>query len=298
MSVLDTQKSWEPGSAPVAVVMISLNEGHNLEAVCQNLRGWAQEVHLVDSYSRDATVDIALRHGIRVVQRKFQNFGDQWNFALNELSIAAPWTMKLDPDERITESLKRSIESTVRNTSAQGIAVSLRLWFLGRPLPVRRSLLRLWRTGACRFSQVAVNEHPLVDGEIARLAEELEHHDSPSLEHWLHKQNRYTTDEAVIRFRNQALAADPRLFGNPLQRRMWLKRHFHSLPFRYQLHFCYLCMFEGAWRSGRTGLIWAHLRTEVLRLIEYKELEMRVKNTISTPPVHGAGTPDPRVRQF
>ena len=43
--------TWQPGIAPVAVVMISLNEGHNMEAVLENLRGWAQEVFLVDSYS-------------------------------------------------------------------------------------------------------------------------------------------------------------------------------------------------------------------------------------------------------
>lgn len=59
---------WVRGTAPVAVVMISLNEGHNMEAVLQNLAGWAQEVFLVDSYSQDDTVDIALRH---VVQRRF-----------------------------------------------------------------------------------------------------------------------------------------------------------------------------------------------------------------------------------
>ena len=35
----------------VAVVMISLNEARNMEGVVQNLKGWAQEVFLVDSYS-------------------------------------------------------------------------------------------------------------------------------------------------------------------------------------------------------------------------------------------------------
>ena len=50
-------------------------------------------------------MDIALRHGVYVVQRKFDGFGDQWNFAL-QLPIAAPWTMKLDPDERLTDELK------------------------------------------------------------------------------------------------------------------------------------------------------------------------------------------------
>lgn len=66
---------WQSGSAPVAVVMISLNEGHNMEAVCRNLAGWAQEVFLVDSYSQDDTVNIALRHGIHVVQRRFRGSG-------------------------------------------------------------------------------------------------------------------------------------------------------------------------------------------------------------------------------
>jgi len=92
--------------APVAVVMITLNESHNMEAVLKNLEGWAQEIFVVDSFSRDDTVDIALRHGAHVVQRRFQGFGDQWNFALENMPISAPWTMKLDPDERLTNELK------------------------------------------------------------------------------------------------------------------------------------------------------------------------------------------------
>jgi len=74
------ETKWDPGPVPVAVVMISLNEDHNTEAVLRNLNGWAQEVFLVDNYSRDDTVDIALRYGVHVVQRRFRGFGDQWNF--------------------------------------------------------------------------------------------------------------------------------------------------------------------------------------------------------------------------
>lgn len=61
MNASQPEGVWEPDSAPVAVVMITLNEGHNMEAVLANLRGWAQEVFVVDSYSQNATVDIALR---------------------------------------------------------------------------------------------------------------------------------------------------------------------------------------------------------------------------------------------
>ena len=114
MTVDFTPTHWQPGLAPVAVVMISLNEGHNLEAVLENLKGWAQEVFLVDSYSQDDTVDIALRHGVQVVQRRFRGFGDQWNFALEHLPITAPWTMKLDPDERLSDELKANLLAAMR----------------------------------------------------------------------------------------------------------------------------------------------------------------------------------------
>jgi len=47
------------------------------------------------------------------VQRRFRGFGDQWNFALRELPITAPWTMKLDPDERLSDTLKQEIASAI-----------------------------------------------------------------------------------------------------------------------------------------------------------------------------------------
>lgn len=291
-------EGWQPGIAPVAVLMISLNEAHNMEAVLSNLKGWAQEVFLVDSYSADETVDIALRHGVHVVQRRFRGFGDQWNFALRELPITAPWTMKLDPDERLSDALKRNLADAMRRGEADGLAMQRRLWFMGRPLPVRQQILRAWKTGICRFSDVLVNEHPLVEGRIQPVAGELEHHDSPDLEHWLHKQNKYTSAEALAAVRGDALPVPPRLFGNALQRRMWLKRHFSRIPFRYALVFLYYLVFSGIWRAGYVGLIWARLRADVYRFRQYKIFEMRATGGMPGRAVLAPGHPDPRVQQF
>lgn len=293
------RKTHQPGTAPVAVVMISLNEAHSMEAVLQNLKGWAQEVFLVDSYSADDTVDIALRHGVHVVQRRFRGFGDQWNFALRELPIKAPWTMKLDPDERLTDELKQSIgKLACSNGGAVGMTLRRRLWFMGKPLPIRQSLLRAWRTGQCRFTDVAVNEYPLVSGPIIDTLGELEHHDSPDLQHWFDKQNRYTTTEAASRFEGRNQAAAPRLLGSNLERRMWLKRHFWKLPGRYPLLFLYHWLVLGAWRAGRVGWIWSHLRVEVYRMWEYKEYEMRLLGRVPEKIPTRRGEPDARVQQY
>ncbi len=294
------KKIWAKsvGSVPVAVVMISLNEAHNMEAVLENLGGWAKEVFLVDSYSSDATVSIALEQGVHVVQRSFKGFGDQWNWALDNLPITAPWTMKLDPDERLTDELKASIDATLRNTGADGISFTRRLWFMGKALPVSHSLLRVWRTGSCRFSDVLVNEHPQVDGVIAEVSGELEHHDSPNLHHWYEKQNGYSSAEATSSYRKAALSDEPRLFGSAFQRRMWLKQNYRKLPFRYGLIFLYCLLVQGAWKAGRVGVIWARLRSDVYRMRDYKLLEMQTKGEPGAAVEQRAGEADNRVERF
>jgi 2-polyprenyl-3-methyl-5-hydroxy-6-metoxy-1,4-benzoquinol methylase/glycosyltransferase involved in cell wall biosynthesis len=271
---------------PLAVVMISLNEAHNMEAVLANLRGFASEIFLVDSFSSDETVEIALRHGVHVVQRRFQGFGDQWNYALDNLPITAPWTMKLDPDERLTDELKAAIRSEIAEDRADAITLTRRLWFMGRPLSVRQDILRLWRTGTCRFSDVLVNEHPIVSGaRMAKVRGDLEHHDSPNLQHWVEKQNAYTTADA--------LSERPNLFGSALSRRMWMKQNYSRLPFRFVLMELYCLLVQGAWRAGRVGFIWAKLRSDVYRLRAYKLTEMQLTGVSYQPPKGRTGPPHP-----
>ena len=295
---LKKNNSWKAGSVPIAVVMISLNEGHNLKDVCENLNGWAQEVFLVDSYSKDDTIDIALNYGINTVQRRFRGFGDQWNFALNELPIQSPWVMKLDPDERLTEELKNNISQMINNNQYDAFCIKRRLWFMGEQMPVYQKLIRIWRNGSCRFSNVLVNEHPIIEGIVKYVVGDLEHHDSPNLDHWLEKQNRYTTSEAITTYQKKPLSDKEILFGTSIQRRMWLKKNFYKFPFRYFLLFLYHFLYQGAYRAGRAGYIWSRLRTDVMRLVDYKYTEMKITNKIPTKYVYGSGEQDKRVINY
>ena len=290
---------WQSGSAPITVVMISLNEAHNMQGVLENLRGWAHDVILVDSCSVDDTVDIALRHGVKVVQRRFKGFGDQWNFALH-LPISTPWTMKLDPDERLSNELKQEILQKIdcADSSISAFNIPIRLFFMTKRLPSVLNLTRLWRTGTVRFSDVNTNEHVLPNGKLENLLAEIEHLDSPNLDHWVIKQNRYTTAEAISQFKGHSLSVSPKFFGSSLQRRMWLKKNFWFFPARYQILFLYHLLIVGSWRAGKAGWIWAHLRTEVYRQWEYKKYEIAITNCLPKSIPSQAGKPDPRVPYF
>lgn len=286
---------WKSGPAPIAVLMISFNEAHNIEAVLDNLEGWAQEVFLVDSFSTDETVNLALSRGVHVVQRSFEGFGDQWNYAANGLPISAPWSMKLDPDERLSAELKSSIEEALADDKFDGFRIIIRLWFMGKRLPAALKLLRIWRTGKCKFSSVSVNEHSIVEGPVGELGGDLEHRDSPNLHHWYEKQNRYTTLEALAAFQGEALSVKPHLFGTSLERRMWLKHFYMRVPFRHFMMFLYCLFVQGAWKAGRVGIRWARLRSDVYRMIETKTEDMRQLGSGYAPPSIKRGLPHPDV---
>ncbi|MCR4307967.1 MAG: glycosyltransferase family 2 protein [Candidatus Berkelbacteria bacterium] len=281
---------------PVSVIMLTLNEEFHLSDAIENVKGWAQEIFIVDSCSTDRTIDIALEHGVNVVQRPFTNFGDQWNFALGNLPIKTPWTFKLDPDERLSEDLKDSIAKIVTNKAEYtGYEMNLRLWFMGKPLHVLMPVLRLWRTGKCRFSDVIVNERQLIDGDVGRVEGLMEHFDSPDLHHWWDKQNRYTTMLAIQKVKGQQLSVEPKLFGTALERRMFFIKMFFRIPFRYQLQWVHEVLIRGAWRDGRTGLAWARLRVQSRRMRELKAIEMEITGRVLELPVAPHGGFDSRV---
>ena len=260
----------------LTVIFITLNEEYHIGAAIDNVKDIAEEVFVVDSLSSDSTVDIALSKGANVVQRPFRNFGDQWNFALEKLPIKSKWTMKMDPDERLSESLKDEIVCELTGTNpSNGYSFFWGVHFMGKPIRCKSyHFLRLWKTGTCHFSPVIVNEHPIIEGHIKKLKSPLLHLDSRDLYAWTDKQNRYTSQEALTRFHKMERAAKPKLFGSALERRVWISNLFWHIPFRYQIYFCLLFFCKGAWKSGIHGWRWAVMRTFVMRMTEYKWREM------------------------
>lgn len=298
ISLSTSETRWSSGPVPVTVVLITLNEAHNLRRTFENLQGWAHSVLVVDSYSQDSTIDLCLEFGVRVIQRKFDGFGSQWNFAINSTGISTPWTMKLDPDEHVTNNLKKSISDAIKVDDADGLIIDLQLFFMGTPLPVKLHMLRVWRTGSCRFTDIPANEHAIVAGCIKSVGGIAEHHDSPNLHHWFHKQNFYTTTEANNQAKTWSLADKPRLFGSRLQRIAWIKRNFWRIPLRYQILFLYNYFILGAYKAGRPGYIWSRLRSFVYWQWELKYYEVTRTGRTQFIPPSGTGRPDPRVQQF
>src|ERR671921_2289824 len=92
----------------VSVTIITFNEADHIKAACESV-AWADEVLVVDSNSTDATRTIAEACGARVITNAWPGFGAQKQFAVDQSTHE--WIFSLDADERVSDELKKSIDS-------------------------------------------------------------------------------------------------------------------------------------------------------------------------------------------
>lgn len=305
-TVPSKEKDYLGGSqVSVAVVILTFNEEDNITRALESVRGWAQEVFVVDSFSTDRTVDLALGRcadGVRVVQHVFENYGDQWNWALRHLPISAQWTMKLDADEQVTEDLKKEIAAVLErdDPALEGMLVRFHLVFMGTLLKwgglADTYLLRLWRTGHVHFGDRSVNEHASVQGKTVALSSRFLHHDFKSLSAWIERHNRYASLEA-----RSMLAGDvtgtvkPRLLGSPVERRMWLRNVYHHLRGGPALYFLYRFLVRLGFLDGLAGFRFAFLHASFIYWIDLKIGEARTSGRPPSVTWPARGTPHPVV---
>ena len=93
---------------PISLVIITLNEEANISD-CIKSCDFADEIIVVDSFSKDNTVKKAESLGAKVISKAWAGFGPQKHLAT---SLAKnDWILSLDADERLSPELKKEIIS-------------------------------------------------------------------------------------------------------------------------------------------------------------------------------------------
>jgi glycosyltransferase involved in cell wall biosynthesis len=207
---------------PVSLCVITRDAAAQL-ADCLASASFAGEIVVVDSGSRDDTVEIARRSGARVLERAWEGFGAQKNFAV--ANAAHDWVLCLDADERVTPELRASIERVLglpaeRRPTACAMARCNRflgVWLRhGEGYPDWNT--RLFDRRRARWTDDPVHEHVVADGHVVRLAGDLLHESAESLDAYLAKQNRYTSLQAEAMHARGERAGVGRLVFSPLVR--------------------------------------------------------------------------------
>lgn len=178
----------------LSVTIITYNEEANITACLESVQ-WADEIVVVDSQSRDRTVELARAFTARIFSVPWQGFARNKNFALDQARME--WIFSLDADERVTPALQAEIREIIQEPGRYaGYRVARRNFFCGRWI---RHLgwypdytVRLFRRGQGRFADREVHEEVTVAGPIGTLRQPLEHYTYNSLSDFVQRMDRYS----------------------------------------------------------------------------------------------------------
>jgi glycosyltransferase involved in cell wall biosynthesis len=265
----------------VSILILTLNEEHNI-AACLDAVSEFGDVVVLDSFSSDATCEIARSRGARVVQRRFDNWAAHQNWAMEHIEFRNPWVFYLDADERMTPALREEILGIAADPSRRDVAYycGRRNYFMGkwiRHAMPPGMIMRFFRPDCIRFERL-VNPVPVIDGPHGYLRSMFEHYNfSKGLTEWIDKHNRYSLFEAM---EGMKILRAPRpgigdlVAGDRFRRRKALKDLSFRMPCRPLLKFLWMYIAKAGFLDGVAGLTYCRLQAtyEFMIVVKMREL--------------------------
>ena len=243
-----------------SIIILTFNEEVHLPRLLESIKDLQAKIFILDSGSTDETLNIAKTYGAEIKNNVFINHPKQWDFALKNFNIVTPWTIGLDADQVVSpelfDQLKHFRDTDFENVN--GIYFNRKNYFQGSWIryggyyPIY--LLKMFRTGV-GYSDLNENmDHRfIVQGKTIiwkkghLLEENLKEND---IDFWFKKHEKYSDliaheeIERMQKLRIQTLK--PSLWGNPDEKKAWLKRLWWKLPLglRPYLYYSYRMVFQ------------------------------------------------------
>ena len=263
---------------PVSVIILTLNEEANIEHCLRSIYGWSEDIHIVDSFSEDDTVRLAMKYTRNTHKVKEAHWADLRNWAMRNLPLKYEWVLFLDADERLTEELKREISEVLKTSPEKnGFYIKRRFIFMGRCLKhggLYPKVLRLFRYKFAEYIPVGDVEYAKVKGKVGLLKNDMVHEDKKSISRWIEKHNRIS-ERAAKQYLNRGGSLlekqerDGEIEGG---RHIWVKESvWEKIPLllRPSVTFLYQYVFRLGFLDGLEGLIYHLLQAFWYRLLIY-----------------------------
>ena len=261
-----------------SILILTLNEEANI-AACIDSVSWADDIVVLDSFSSDRTCEIAKEKGAKVYQRKFDNFGSQRNYALDDIEFKHQWLFHLDADERFNSELGGECERVVALDEKSAYFVPNRIIFLGKwikrctqyPFPQ----VRLIKRGEVRFAKAGHGQkEDAAERGVGHIHVGYDHFNfSKGLEDWIAKHNRYSSEEARLAAESDRRSLAECWSRDSMLRKRALKSWFVRLPCRPWIKFFYLYFVKLGFLDGRAGLVYCRLQMMYESMIAIKRAE-------------------------
>jgi glycosyltransferase involved in cell wall biosynthesis len=258
-----------------SIVIISQNEESNIGHCVGSSVKYSDDVWLVDSYSIDATVDIAEGLGAKVVKHKFESWGKQRNYALEHLDLKHEYVLFLDADEQIDETFSKELSEKIKTRQHAAFNVNFDIVFLGRILKHAHEnppVLRVVNKAAGKWVSEGAREYCIVEGSVGRIKAKIRHEDRKGIFFWLTKHIRNADFEvnSLIKAKQTINLQNTKkgvTFERP--RRVLIRRIYNKMPLiiRPILVFIYRYFLKFGFLDGYPGLVFCLLQAFWYNLI-------------------------------
>ena len=268
-------------------MIFTLNEEIHLPACLQSL-AWCDDIIVVDSYSSDSTEQVCRTAQTRFFQHKFQGFGKQRNWAIENTDPKHDWILILDADERVPSELQKEIQRVMKcappNVGAYRLKRRFYMW--GRWLRYSNLyptwVVRLIHKDRVRYVNRGHAETQDVHGETLELQSDLIDENMKGIDEWFERQNRYARKEAEyeLELERAPIRLADILRRDPLARRAALKRVACRLPGRAAFYFVYTYVIRKGFRDGQDGFMFCVMKAIYQAMIDVKKYDLQRRGSI------------------
>ena len=182
----------------ITAIIPTLNEEIHIEDAIKSVN-FADEIIVIDSFSKDKTLSIAKKMNVKIIKRKFDDFSSQKNFAISQATH--PWIYILDADERVSPEVELEILEAVKNPNGfVGFYVRRSFYFCGRRVNYcgfqRDKVVRLFLKEHCQYKGV-VHERISTNGKLGFFKYKIDHFSYRNYDHYISKMNHYASIKAL-----------------------------------------------------------------------------------------------------
>jgi len=284
--------------ARISAVINTLNEENNIRWCLESVRGWCDEIVVVDMYSDDRTREIAAEYGASVhLHPRIPDFDRARQFAVEQ--ALGEWVLLVDADEMIPISLAQQLCRIAKENEVDAVSIPMKAYLLGEW--IRHTgwwpdyHIRFFRRTAMTFpgkahASISVQPGCRLVHLPAREEQAMVHFNYRDTAHFVEKLNRYTSLQAQELFEasRQASALSIFLeFG-----RGFAGRYVKWKGYRDRMHGLVLSLLMGVYRMLIQIKLWEMQHELTAPAVEkhYDEVRRAVLNDFEstgfTPPLY------------
>ncbi len=221
----------------ISAIIIAKNVAGEIVPALLSVK-FCDEIIVVDNGSTDNTIEVAKKHGAKIVRSASTNFASWRNEGAQ--ASTGDWLLYIDSDERVDARLANEIKRAVKSENFSSFTIPRYEVFLGKHLQHWGDsyVLRLIKKESLKKWQGKLHEQPEIEGQVGTLRNTLLHLSHKNIDEKVLNTLEWSKSEAKMLYDSNHPPMTWWRFPRVMFTEVWQR-----------------CIKQGLWRDGTEGWI-------------------------------------------